>query len=129
MNFKVKINYWLDIAVYDLKTAQYMHKSGRYLYTIFLCQQAIEKIFKALYIQKMHKDAPFTHNLVYLQGLVGITFSLTQQKLLAELNAYYIEGRYPSYKNKLSTLITKRKSAEILKESRMVFKCIKSEIK
>jgi HEPN domain-containing protein len=68
MNIKQKSKYWIDIADYDLETARSMQKSRRYLYTIFMCQQAIEKILKALYIQKYRKEAPFTHNLIYLQS-------------------------------------------------------------
>ncbi len=34
-----KVEHWLDIAEYDLETAAAMQKSGRYLYTVFMCQQ------------------------------------------------------------------------------------------
>jgi len=125
---KQKIKYWIDIADYDLTTAHFMQKSRRYLHTIFMCQQAIEKILKALYLQTYHKEAPFTHNLIYLQSLLSLKLNQDQQRLLAELNTYYIEGRYPSYKNKLSTLIDKKKSTEILKKSKIIYKCIKSAI-
>jgi len=47
-----KISFWVDAANYDLKSAEFMQKSGRYVYTAFLCQQAIEKYLKALYIKK-----------------------------------------------------------------------------
>jgi HEPN domain-containing protein len=128
MNNKQKIKYWIDIADYDLKTAHFMQKSRRYLHTVFMCQQAIEKILKALYLQIYLKEAPFTHNLIYLQSLLNIKLNQDQQRLLAELNTYYIEGRYPSYKNKLSTLIDKKKSTEILRKSKIIYKCIKSTI-
>lgn len=48
MNRKEKIAYWLDIADYDLGTAKAMMDANRYLYVIFMCQQAVEKIIKAL---------------------------------------------------------------------------------
>lgn len=46
-----KIEHWLDIAEYDLETAVAMQNSARYLYTVFMCQQALEKLLKAIYIQ------------------------------------------------------------------------------
>ena len=47
---KKKIDYWIDIAQYDLETARAMLKSGRFLYVGFMCHQVIEKIFKGFYV-------------------------------------------------------------------------------
>jgi len=44
MELMEKFEYWHDIAKYDLKTAQVMYKTGRWLYVVFMCQQAIEKL-------------------------------------------------------------------------------------
>ena len=52
MDKKDKVDYWIDIADYDLKTAKSMLDSGRYLYVLFMCQQALEKIIKSLYVNK-----------------------------------------------------------------------------
>lgn len=98
MKLSDKVEYWMDIADYDINTAGAMHKNGRSLYTVFMCQQAVEKILKALHLQQTSKDAPLSHNLVYLQSLLGVEPSEDQLKLLAELTTYYIEGRYPSYR-------------------------------
>jgi HEPN domain-containing protein len=43
-----KFDYWLDIAEYDLKTAEAMFETGRWLYVVFMCQQAMEKLSKLL---------------------------------------------------------------------------------
>ncbi len=32
-----EIDYWIDIADYDLKTAEAMLETGRYLYVGFMC--------------------------------------------------------------------------------------------
>lgn len=42
-----KINYWIDMAGYDLDTARAMLQTGRYLYVGFMCYQAVEKSLKA----------------------------------------------------------------------------------
>ncbi len=42
MTLEEKIEHWLDIAEYDLETAAAMQNSARYLYTVFMCQQAKE---------------------------------------------------------------------------------------
>jgi hypothetical protein len=35
MKPKDKISFWTDAGNYDLKTAEYMQESGRYVYTAF----------------------------------------------------------------------------------------------
>jgi HEPN domain-containing protein len=37
---------WLSSAEYDLETAGNMLDSGRYIYTVFMCHLAIEKLTK-----------------------------------------------------------------------------------
>ena len=123
------MDYWLDIADYDIKTARSMQKAGRYLYTVFMCQQAIEKLLKALYHVKFSKEAPYSHNLVYLQSLLELNLSEERLQLLSELTAYYIEGRYPSYKAKLSKLVDKKKSEVILKKSGALYRWLKLKLK
>jgi HEPN domain-containing protein len=44
MDSQEKFEYWVDIARYDLDTADAMFKTGRWLYVAFMCQQAIEKL-------------------------------------------------------------------------------------
>jgi len=121
-----KISFWVDAANYDLKSAEFMQKSGRHVYTAFLCQQAIEKYLKALYIKKTSNEAPRTHNLVYLSGLLELELTDAQLKLLTDLTSYYIEGRYPTYKQKVAKLLSKRRSENMLVETMRIVKWLKS---
>jgi len=43
-----KIEYWIEIAAYDLATAKALLETKRFLYVGFMCHQAIEKILKAI---------------------------------------------------------------------------------
>ncbi|MFO7985330.1 MAG: HEPN domain-containing protein [Desulfatiglandaceae bacterium] len=129
MKIADKVEYWLDIAEYDMKTARSMHKSGRYLYTVFMSQQATEKILKANHLKMFSKEAPFSHNLVYLASLMELEISDKDLALISELTAYYIEARYPSYKEKLTTLIGKDQSASILTRTEALFRWLKSKLK
>lgn len=60
LNPNEKYAYWEDIAEYDLKTTEAMYQSGRYLYVVFMCQQALEKLVKGLYIFKLNEEPPRT---------------------------------------------------------------------
>jgi HEPN domain-containing protein len=128
MKLQEKIAYWIDIAEYDMKTAQSLHRSSRYLYAVFTCQQAIEKILKAIHLSEYTKEAPYSHNLVYLQGLLTLELHKDHLELLAELTAYYIEGRYPSYKTRLSTMVSKEKSASALRRTKRLFKWLRLRV-
>jgi HEPN domain-containing protein len=101
-----KARHWLDIADYDLETAEAMQKSGRYLYTVFMCQQALEKLLKAIHVQQEGTEAPRTHNLAYLYGLLKLPQRQEYQQTMVNLNIYYLESRYPSYKQELSQILS-----------------------
>jgi len=126
LNKSRKIEYWLDIAQYDMDTARAMHENGRYLYAVFMCQQATEKILKANYIQKFDNEAPMTHNIIYLANILDMKLSPEQNETVSTLTAYYIEGRYPSYKKKLSILVDSNKSYTLLKQTEVLFQWLKS---
>lgn len=38
---------WIAMSDYDIGTAEHMLSSGRYLYVIFMCHLALEKMLKA----------------------------------------------------------------------------------
>lgn len=128
MKVNEKISFWINAGNYDLKTAGFMQKSSRYIYTAFLCQQAIEKYLKALCIKKTSQEAPRTHNLVYLAGLLELEIGDAELKLFTDLTSYYIEGRYPTYKQKVARILSKKKAANILVETKRIIKWLKSNL-
>jgi len=62
MTREEKVRYWLDIADYDIDTAEAMHQTGRWLYVAFMCHQAIEKTLKAYWCGTQPDEPPYTHN-------------------------------------------------------------------
>ena len=40
--------HWLERSKYDLETAKAMLDTRRYLYVAYMCQQAVEKLLKAI---------------------------------------------------------------------------------
>jgi HEPN domain-containing protein len=61
------IQNWLALAEYDLKTAQAMLQTERFLYVAFACQQAMEKLLKAVYVKEKNQTPPYTHNQLWEQ--------------------------------------------------------------
>ncbi len=63
---------WFRQAEYDLETAGAIFKTGRYIYTVFMCHLSIEKALKGLYAEKFKKDPPRIHNLTYFCDKIDI---------------------------------------------------------
>lgn len=101
MNADEKYEYWLDIAKYDLETADTMFAGGRWLYVAFMCQQALEKLCKGLFVLFVGDEVPRVHNIRYV--LSNFSEKLVQPvtdeqyRLFDTLTGYYLEGRYPEY--------------------------------
>ena len=49
-------------AEYDLKTAEFMLNSERYIYVIFMCHLSLEKILMAIVTETTQKIPPKSHN-------------------------------------------------------------------
>ena len=120
MDLETKIAYWLDISQYDLDTAEATFASARYLHTAFMCQQSVEKLLKAAFLSRFHgKEPPRTHNLLFLLDQLALdTVPETILKICGRLTAYYIETRYPDYKEKLSKLVDRAEAEDILQRTR-----------
>jgi HEPN domain-containing protein len=120
-----KFDYWLDIAQYDLDTADAMFGSGRWLYVVFMCQQAVEKLSKGLYVLYNDDNIPRVHAIRQVvkkyEDKLPETVSDDRYKFFDLLSAFYIEGRYADYKQKLSDLVDKREAASVLTQTKEMF--------
>jgi HEPN domain-containing protein len=124
------IKNWVELAEYDFQTAKAMLDSGRYLYVVFTCQQAIEKLLKALVVKVKDETPPYTHNLLKLLDILSISSSAAKEKtrFLELLNSYYIESRYTERLDELAKLLTREKCEEIYRNTKGLFSWLKSKI-
>jgi len=129
MNKRKAINYWFNMADYDLKTAQVMLDGGRYLYVGFMCHQVIEKALKGLYIKQHNKIPPYTHNLLTLCADLNLDLTKEHQDFFIKLNPLNIRARYPEMKEKLGKAINKKKACLLLEKTRSAYKWLKSKKK
>ena len=120
-----KFEYWLDTAQYDLETAEAMLDSKRWLYVVFMCQQAIEKLVKGLYVLYIDDNVPRTHNITVLiekmEHLLPKKMTEENYDLIEELTIYYIKGRYTDYKRKLSASLKESDAGAIYKKAKVMF--------
>jgi HEPN domain-containing protein len=123
------VSEWVEISEYDLKTAEAMLATARYLYVAFMCQQAIEKILKALYVQQKGELPPRTHNLLYIADMLEMNMEEDNKTWLSQLNQFYLESRYPDERVELAMSIDKQKAREILDKTTGVWQCLKQMLR
>jgi HEPN domain-containing protein len=86
-----------------MDTAKAMLQTGRWIYSIFMCQQSLEKCIKAL-IAYQEKEIVPIHNLRRLAEIASIIHEFDEPTLvkLDFLSNYYINARYKEDLNQLS---------------------------
>ena len=123
------VAHWVERAKYDLETAKAMLDTARYLYVAYMCQQAVEKLLKAIMAYQGKENMP-VHNLIRLSEFAEIRDNLNSEqfKFLAELTPYCIEARYGDYKESLSEIINKEKAKEIYQKTKEIFRWLYQQI-
>ena len=86
---------WTNQALYDLDTARAMLSTGRRLYVLFCCQQAVEKSLKGIISERTQEHPPRLHNLVRLAERASLSLQSEVEDRMRMLSNYYIESRYP----------------------------------
>jgi len=122
---------WIDIADDDLEAAQHCYQGKRFLWAMFMCQQAVEKAIKAVYFEKTDVTPPKKHDLISLAGSAGILEQCTgeMKDLLRRLSLYYIETRYPDKRVALETKCTQEHTKEILERAKGAVEWLKNMLK
>ncbi|MBI5360374.1 MAG: HEPN domain-containing protein [Planctomycetes bacterium] len=118
---KKDVRNWVDSAKYDLKTAEDMFNAGRYIYTVFMCHLALEKILKAKAHEITGKMPPKIHDLEYLLGLAKLSLSLEAEKFVVEISNLSIVTRYPVDFQKMRKDFSAKKTKQLLIKTKKVF--------
>jgi len=120
-----KFEYWLNYSRNDLDSADFMFKSGRWFYTLFMCQQAIEKLIKGLYILYIDDNVPRLHdiNSIIDRFVDKLPEQLPEElaKLFDTLSQFYLRSRYPDYTSVLASLTTRETAQAIYEKSKEAF--------
>ncbi len=117
---------WTDQARYDLETARAMFDSGRYLYVLFCCQQAVEKMLKAIIAERTKGLPPRIHQLMRLAEAAGLEVSGERAEFLRELSSYYIQTRCPEEIKDLASQAKKEGTQRVMDRTEEVFQWLDS---
>ncbi len=108
INIEKQITYWSEGSQEDWAVARELIESGRPRHGLFFAHLALEKMIKAHICRCTQDLAPKIHNLLRLIELSGLCASQDQLEILAEMNAFNIEARYPESLIPLPTLAEAR---------------------
>jgi len=117
---------WAELARYDLDTARAMLANERYLYVVFCCQQAVEKMLKAVIAERTGQCPPRLHSLLRLAELAGVALNPDQTALMEDLSRYYIQSRYPEEIPVLSRDLDRARSDQVLKQAQDMLQWLSS---
>jgi len=125
---KKEVQNWLDSAQYDLETAEHMLNTGRYIYTIFMCHLALEKMLKAKVEEITDKTPPKTHDLEYLLGIAELYPDEETERFIVEISNLSVVTRYPSDFQRMVRDFSQERTELIIKKTKEVFQWIKKSL-
>lgn len=97
INIQKQIEYWINGAADDIKTAQILIAENRLLHGLFFCHLVIEKSIKAHVVKCTEDVAPRSHNLISLIEKTDLQLDEDTEVFLGILMKYQLQGRYPDY--------------------------------
>ena len=123
-----EIKRWLDQSINDFDAANYNFNGEKFYVAAFLCQQAVEKALKALFLFEKKGEVPQSHSLIYFAN----NTSTPQEfySFLRELTPKFVDTRYPDASVDLpSNIYDEKNTLEIIEKSMEVLEWIKKKIK
>lgn len=123
------VKYWVETSQHDYKTMMGLFRIKRYSDCLFYGHVVLEKILKALVVQKTKKQAPYTHNLARLAELADLDLTEQQLDLLDYFNRFNIRARYPDVKFEFYKMCTKVYTERYLKEIKRLYKFLCQKVK
>lgn len=72
-----------------------MLATGRFLYVVFMCHLALEKMLKAHVTEVTQSVPPKTHDLIYLVKKSGLVLPQSYLEFIGKINSASVPTRYP----------------------------------
>jgi HEPN domain-containing protein len=96
LDIQKQLAYWRDGAVEAFGAAQDMIlRDQRVLFGLFFVHLTLEKALKAYICRQTGQLPPRIHNLIRLAEIAGLNLDEEQIKIMAAVNEFNLEGRYP----------------------------------
>jgi HEPN domain-containing protein len=129
MTREEKVQYWLDIVAEDLDLGEFLFQNRRWLYSVFMCHQVIEKMLKAYWTATCDDVPPYIHEHRLLAERCGLYGKMSdeQRDFLQEIRPMNIEARYPDYKHSIANMLNEEKVRKIIDQTKQMQQWILQE--
>jgi len=131
MDSNNKYAYWLMLSDYDMDTIECLIKGERWVYVAFLCQQAIERQLKGMYVFYNDSEAPKTHNVNFLFSKMQNNDKFIAhpeakrfnegkiecEDFLVDVMFYYMSDYPFSYKNIMNRFVNKENALQLYEKT------------
>ncbi|MFO8016824.1 MAG: HEPN domain-containing protein [Candidatus Woesearchaeota archaeon] len=123
-----EIKRWIEQSDSDMEGARFNFEGEKYYIAAFLCQQAVEKALKALFLYEKRGEVPQSHSLIYLASNTGVPKDFLS--FLKELTPKFVDTRYPDASVDLpSNIYDEENTKRIIDKSEEVLKWIRKKMK
>lgn len=112
---------WVRSAQEELDLACELYISKRYTHCLFFCQLALEKLLKALIVNKQNTYPLPIHKLARLAKIAGIKLTEKQTEDLNEITTFNIEARYDILKEQLYKKADKIFTEKYVNSTKLLF--------
>lgn len=140
MNKAEKYGYWLLLSDYDMDTIHCLIQGERWVYVAYLCQQAVERQLKGMYVFYNNAEAPKTHNINFLFSKLltcdKFTESVDQARFeerriecedfLIDVMFYYMSDYPFSYKNIANRFVSRELALSLYERTRDIVSWLRS---
>jgi len=126
---KKTIDYWMEESAEAFKVARHLFEKKDYSYALFFGHLAIEKMLKAIYVERKGEHAPQIHNLVRLAEQSGLSLSDEQKEALNRITAFNLEARYPDEKRSFRLKCTEQFTSSELSNIQEIMQWLRSIMK
>ena len=120
MDQEAHVAYWVDSADRDFATVERLFVSGDYSWTLFIGHLVLEKLFKALYVQRRNEMAPRIHDLARLAERCGLSPEPPVVDQLELISRFNLAVRYPDERQDMYRLCTRDYTESVLDSIREI---------
>jgi len=122
------INYWIESSEQDFKTMTDLFNTKNYHWSLFVGHLVIEKLLKALFIQKTNQFPPMIHDLRRICEKAGILLNNEQIVVLDSISRFNLNARYDDYKQEFYKLCTAEFTMKWIEEIKIMRTWIKKQL-
>jgi HEPN domain-containing protein len=125
---KSETKLWVEDADYDLESAKAMLESKRYFFVVFMCHLTIEKLLKAVIVERLGIQPPKIHGLIALATRSALKIPLKNRKLVNELDDMGVITRYPDGRRAIAGSLTDERVGALFERTVGFVKWLKQEL-